>query len=129
MNTTQQHLPLEQVSEDKDIQVIFNLPDGEIGYGLVSLSEDEETPYRVSQYQGRFNPEDFEKFEALDSALSKSELYTQDVKTRLDAINHTLDFWLVDAVKEVQVLQVNSDKEAIEQMLASKADYLFYTLS
>ena len=128
MNTTQQHVQLDQVSEDKDIHVIFNLPDGEIGYGSVSLSEDEETPYRANQYQGRFKPEDFESFEALDSVLSKSELYTEDVKTRLDAINHTLDFWLVDAVKEVQILHVNSDKEAIEQMLASKADYLFYTL-
>lgn len=128
MSITKGLVNFTHVSEDKDIYVIFNLPDGEIGYGLVSLSEDEVTSYRVSQYQGRFNPEDFENFEALDSALSKSELYTQDVKTRLDAINHTLDFWLVDAVKEVQVLQVNSDKEAIEQMLASKADYLFYTL-
>lgn len=128
MNTTQQHVQLDQVSEDKDIQVIFNLPDGEIGYGSVSLSEDEETPYRANQYQGRFKPEDFESFETLDSVLSKSELYTKDVKTRLDAINETLDFWLVDAVKEAQVLQVNSDKEAVEKLLASKADYLFYTL-
>lgn len=123
---TQQLVALKDVSKNKDVQVIFNLGEGEIGYGYISLTE--ENLYRSNQYQSRLKKESFANFESLDKELSDSKLYLQEDETPLEALNQILSFWYHEPTKEVNVSEVKTDEEAVEALLSTNVPYLFYVL-